>query len=277
MAILQRMTIAFLTVAMLATGAVRAASTTNFSDNWYTEGQAGWGMFVQQQTDVLFIGLFVYGADNKPTWFTATAVYQSNSVAGHVVFTGDLYLTNGTYYGATWNPAALGYTKVGTLTFDATTTNEATLTYTVDGMPVVKNVTRLLLRYENLSGKYSGGWNSDKSGCINAPLNAPPVHDEDPLTITIDHAADNAVMMVLQFADGSSIALRGTYSQSGRMGRIVGEFDQSYSTWSYGSIDMVEIETTISSFTARFSGDLIMARWRDHCFMTNGRIGGVRR
>jgi hypothetical protein len=163
------------------------------------------------------------------------------------------------------------------LTFDPISANNATISYTVDGTPVVKYVTRQTWGYENLTGSYSGGWNADKSGCMEAPLNTPPVHFEDPLTITIDQAADNAVTMVLGFTDGSSIALRGTYSQNGHMGRIVGEFDQSYSTWSYGSIDMVEIETTTSGFTARFSGDLLMAQWRDWCDMTNGRIGGVRR
>jgi len=263
MAILRRMTIAFLTVAMLATGAVRAASTTNFSDNWYSENQSGWGMLVQQQTDVLFIGLFVYGADNKPTWFTATAFYQSNSVTGHVVFTGDLYLTNGTYYGATWNPAALGYSKVGTLTFDATTTNEATLTYTVDGTPVVKNVTRLLLRYENLSGKYSGSW-------INDSFNGSCAGWSRDMSITIDdirHNADNTVKMAIWAqALFGGFYLSGTYSQSGHIGKIVGSVDSP----DRGSFTFSEIEKSASGLTGRFDGVL------NGCVVTNSRIGVAR-
>jgi len=264
MAILQRMTIAFLTVAMLATGAVRAASTTNFSDNWYSENQSGWGMLVQQQTDVLFIGLFVYGADNKPTWFTATAFYQSNSVTGHVVFTGDLYLTNGTYYGATWNPAALGYSKVGTLTFDATTANEATLTYTVDGTPVVKNVTRLLMRYENLSGKYYGSWINDSCGGWSGS------RLDEPITIDIAHNADNTVKMTFWNAVDpfyGGFYFSGTYSQSGHMGTIVGSVDAP----DRGSFTFAEIEKTTSGFTGRFDGVI------NGCVKTNGRIAVARR
>jgi len=261
MAILQRMTIAFLTVAMLATGAVRAASTTNFSDNWHTENESGWGMLVQQQADVLFIGLFVYGADNKPTWFTATASYQSNSVTGHVVFTGDLYRTNGTYYGATWNPAALGYSKVGTLTFDATTTNEATLTYTVDGTPVVKNVTRLLLRYENLSGKYSGSWINDYGPCAGWPRDMSIAIDD------IRHNADNTVKMAIWARElFGGFYLSGTYSQSGHIGKIVGSVDSP----DRGSFTFSEIEKSASGLTGRFDGVL------NGCVVTNSRIGVAR-
>ena len=274
---LRKVLIASLSAAVLATATAHAASTTDYSDQWWARNESGWGAAVVQQASTMFVNLMVYGADGKPTWFVAASSLQANSPTGHTVFLGDLYATTGPYYGGTFNPALVSERKVGTLTFDATSAGNATMSYTVDGTPVVKNVTRQTWGHENLTGSYFGGWNSDKSGCITAPLNAPPVHYEEPLTITIDHAADNAVMMVLWFGDGSSIALRGTYSQSGKMGRIVGEFDQSYSTWSYGSIDMVEIETTISGFTARFSGDLIMAQWRDWCDMTNGRIGGVRR
>ena len=261
MATLQRMVVAFLTVAMLATGAVRAASTTNFSDNWYIENQAGWGMLVQQQADVLFIGLFVYGADNKPTWFTATAFYQSNSVTGHVVFTGDLYRTNGTYYGATWNPAALGYSKVGTLTFDATTTNEATLTYTVDGTPVVKNVTRQTWRYENLSGKYSGSWINDYDPCAGWPRDMSIAIDD------IRHNADNTVKMAIWAqALFGGFYLSGTYSQSGHIGKIVGSVDSP----DRGSFTFSEIEKSASGLTGRFDGVL------NGCVVTNSRIGVAR-
>lgn len=40
--------------------------------------------------DIVFTGLFVYGADNKPTWFTAAGYQQSSAPAGHVLFVGAL-------------------------------------------------------------------------------------------------------------------------------------------------------------------------------------------
>jgi hypothetical protein len=50
-----------------------AASTTNYSDQWWIPAESGWGASVLQQWDTLFIDLFVYGTDNKPAWFTAAA------------------------------------------------------------------------------------------------------------------------------------------------------------------------------------------------------------
>jgi hypothetical protein len=255
MAILQRTMIAFLTVAVLATGVVRAASTTNFSDYWYVANQSGWGMSVQQQSDVLFVALYVYGTDSKPTWLTATAFYQSNSVTGHIVFTGDLYLTNGTYYGATWNPAALGYTRVGTLTFDATTTNDATLTYTVDGTPVVKNVTRQLWRYENLTGKYGGSWHLECSS-------GPPYNEW--FTLTVTHNADNSVVMLQEELFGYFL-FRGTYSQNGHMGQIVAQLQAPDA----GTVTFSEIERTPSGLVGRVSGTL------NGCQLVSGRFAAV--
>ena len=133
MTFLRRTMMAALTIALPAVGGARAASTTNFSDQWWIQDESGWGLSVQHQADVLFISLFVYGADNKPAGFTAAAPYQNSSATGHFAFTGDLYLTNGPYYGAQWNPAALGYRKVGTLSVDANTVNDATLNTAVNG------------------------------------------------------------------------------------------------------------------------------------------------
>src|SRR5512144_2010758 len=260
--------------AVLASGGVHAASTTNCTDQWSVASEPGWGASVQQQSDTLLVNLMVYGADSKPTWFIGAASLQTNPPQGHTVFSGDLYAATGPYYGWGWGASPVIPRKVGTMTFDATSASNATMSYIVDGTPVVKNVTRLTWAYENLSGIWHGGWGGDRSNCDQSTNNT---RFEDPLTITVTQDADNAVTMVLQFANGSSIALRGTYTQSGRMGSIVGEFDQSYSTWSYGLIDMVEIETTISGFTARFSGDLMMAQWGDWCDMKNGYIAGVRR
>jgi hypothetical protein len=127
-----------------------------------------------------------------------------------------------------------------------------------------------LWRYENLSGSYYGGWNGDRSGCINGPGNN--THFEDPLTITVAKNADNAVTVTLQFVDGGSESFSGTYTQSGHMGRIDGVFPQGM-----GNISIFEIEITISGFTGRFAGDLVTSHWRDWCDMKNGRIGGVRR
>jgi hypothetical protein len=268
MAALRRIMIALLAVAMLAPGAARAASTTNFSDQWWVEAESGWGASVLQQADIIFVDLFVYGADNTPTWFTAAATYQSTGPAGHVVFTGDLYRTNGPYYGGPFNSSPVTYAKVGTLTFDADTINTATLTYNVGGVTVVKNVTRQTWRYENLTGSYYGGLIDDEV-CVPASDSG---HFEDPATIQITHNSDNSIQMRVQTPEGDDLTFTGTYSQSGHMGRI----DATFANPVFNvSLTVFEIERTISGFTARYIGSTRSGA--DSCVITNGRIGGVRR
>ena len=95
------------------TSAVNASSGTNFSDQWWNPNESGWGASVLQQADVLFIEIFVYGPDNLPTWYTTAAFFQPQ--AGLTIFSGDLYVSNGPWFGAFFNPAAVFRRKVGTL------------------------------------------------------------------------------------------------------------------------------------------------------------------
>ena len=50
----------------------RASSGTNFTDQWWNPDESGWGASILQQGDVLFVDLFVYGADGRPTGCTVT-------------------------------------------------------------------------------------------------------------------------------------------------------------------------------------------------------------
>ena len=106
MPLLRRSLTIFLLLVCSIAGRANAAVTTNFSDQWWNPNESGWGASVLQQWDTLFIDLFVYGTDNKPTWFVAAAVLQTTSPAGHLVFIGDLYATNGPYFGIAFNPAS---------------------------------------------------------------------------------------------------------------------------------------------------------------------------
>jgi hypothetical protein len=275
MAILRRIMIALLTVATFATGVAEAASTTNFSDQWWVESESGWGASVLQQADVLFIDLFVYGADNKPTWFTAAVSNQSSPPTGHTLFTGDLYQTSGPYYGGTFNPAAVTRAKIGTLTFDANSTNTATLTYTVSGVQVVKNITRQTWRNENLGASYYGGESGDEF-CNFGGANG---HYELQDSFQFTHNPDDSIIAVVTDQHGHVMTLTGTYSQSGHMGKIAGTVVSSgYPAGDNytGSANLFEIERTISGITGRWHLYLSGLNGVWTCRI-DGRWGGVQR
>ena len=273
---LRKLLIASLSVVLLAGGAAQAASTSDFSDQWWVPSESGWGASVEQQANTLVVDLMVYGSDGKPTWFSGAALQQANAPAGHTVFTGDLYATTGPYHGGTFNPALVQIRKVGGLSFDASNLNNATISYTVDGTPVVKNVTRLTWSYENLTGSYDAMW---KYGCGGAPA----VPWEWGFTETvIDHRADNTVTMRVAIWAGwyePQYDLRGTYAQSGHMGGIVANLVAPDA----GSVAISEIEKTATGFTARLAGNMSTHyTWGSgvavaNCQITDGRIVAVRR
>jgi hypothetical protein len=251
-------------MSLLCAPLVQAASTTNFSDQWWVPSESGWGASVLQQRDVLFVDLFVYGSDGRPTWFTAAAYLQPSPGAGRVLFVGDLYQTNGPWFGVPFNPAAVTVRRVGTLTFDADSTDTAALAYSVDGVVVTKNVTRQLWAYEDFSGAYYGGLAYQLSQCAN-PANNGAVEDLGAVQIT--HTGNTAFTMVTQAAAGTC-TWSATYSQAGHMGSASGTFNCTNGV--AGSFTAFELERTLGGFTGRFVGV-------DQFCHLDGRLGGVRR
>jgi hypothetical protein len=119
------------------------ASIYDVTGLWWNPDESGWGMNVIQQNTTLFITLFVYGTDGRPTWYVAS---DTRLVAGtSSKYTGQLYVTSGPYFGGTFTPNSGTVRQVGTITFDGScgTCNiyySMQLTYTVDGVTVNKTV-----------------------------------------------------------------------------------------------------------------------------------------
>jgi hypothetical protein len=260
--------IVLLSSVTFATGAVQAAPITGYSDQWWVPTESGWGAAVLQQSNTLFVDLMVYGADSKPTWYTAAAVHDSNSATGHEVFAGDLYATTGPYFGGAFDPALVGRRKVGTLAFDATAADKAAISYTVDGIPAVKNVSRQTWSYENLSGTYETVW---KTGC--GP-EAEYVFDWTTTRTSISHNADNSVTMTVTCPlcfDQFQYDLRGTYSQSGHLGQIAADLVAPAG----GTIVISEIARSTAGFTGRFTGNITKSG--RSCRVESGLIGAALR
>ena len=272
MKLLREVMVVLLATVMLACGGAMASSTTNYSDQWWIPAEDGWGASVLQQHDVLFIDLFVYDANSSPTWFTAAAFLQAGSPAGHTVFSGDLYRTTGPYFGGAFNPADVRRNRVGTLTFDANSATTAVMTYTVDGTPVVKNVTRQLWRYENIGGIYIGGMTSDER------CGATSERTSDNVRMDIVHRADNVISIALEVTSDDVVVpctITGTYGQSGHLGHILNGTMQCTGVTLTGTMNIFEIERSVAGLMARF--DATAQTPAGLCTLTNGSIGGVRR
>ena len=106
------------------------ALATNFQDIWYAapaESEAGWGVNLTHQGNIIFATWFTYDVDGTPLWLSATV-----SKTGPGVYTGALNRTTGPAFNAVpFLPANVGLATVGTLTLTFAHGNSATFAYTV--------------------------------------------------------------------------------------------------------------------------------------------------
>lgn len=254
--------------ACAALGAQATTTTTDFSDLWYNSSESGWGVNIIQQNDIQFITMFVYGANGQPTWFVGPDTrYTGQDSNGILGFSGPLYATTGPYFGAaTFNPNNVIPRQVGSIAFAAGEVSGGVVSYSVDGVTVTKTVRRQTWRAENLSGVYIGATVGTYSGC-GAARNG---YIESPMTLTIGHDGGPTVTLREQ---GSNYTCNysGTYSQEGRMGRIVGNGTCSDGTAQ--SFSASEVQLNIPAVSMRFGANFTGL---GSCQFV-GRMGGVRR
>src|SRR5438270_4675599 len=123
-----RNTLGSLVVAVMSLFSIPCFAT-DLTDIWYTLQEPGWGVNVVQSNTFLFVTFFIYGPDNKPTWYTGQLVFDGTR------YSGGLYLTQGSYWAVPWNPANHPATQqIGTVSLQTTDPYNATLIYSVSGI-----------------------------------------------------------------------------------------------------------------------------------------------
>jgi hypothetical protein len=230
-------------VSFLSSLAWSTSFSTDQSDLWYIPTESGWGIQFVQRGSVIFVTMFVYDQGNIPIWYVATM----NSV-GNFTWTGDLLLTMGPWFGTMpFNPNAVTFRKVGTMRWVASTITGGTLTYSVDGVPVSKNITRQLLVLDDYSGHYGGGIHQTSTDCFNPAFNG-TLENIGTLNIT-----QNGAAITLQSfpATGGSCSYSGTLTQLGQMGDVTGSY--ACSDGESGIFHLFEMQVTITGLTGRFT------------------------
>jgi len=121
-----------------------SADNKDWTDGWWNPSESGWGVSVLDQNDVFFNVLYLYDQDGKPVWYSVSAFPIGTNSSGYSIYQGDLYYTTGPEFGGPYNPQNVTYQKVGTLTFSPSTTDDAQLSYSVNGTNVSKQVERFI-------------------------------------------------------------------------------------------------------------------------------------
>jgi hypothetical protein len=231
-------------VSCLLSSAFANTYTTDQSDLWYDPVESGWGMQLVQRDLVIFATIFIYDQSRIPIWYTATLTYQ-----GNYVWTGDLYLTNGPWFGTVpFNPNAVAYRKVGTITWNAQYVESGSITYSVDGVALTKSVVRQLLAYDNYNGIWLGAVHDTVTACSNPSGNGT---FEYFATVTVAQNAQN-INLTLVAQNSARLTVTGTLTQYGQFGEVAGG---TYSTGvgEAGSATLFAMNVQLIQFSTEFA------------------------
>ncbi len=114
---------------------------SNFQDLWWAAPagvEAGWGINLTHQGDILFGTWFTYGQDGRPLWLVVAALRN-----GPNAYAGKLFTARGPAFDAVpFDPDKVVPTEVGDASFSFADGNRGTFSYTVNGVAQSKAITR---------------------------------------------------------------------------------------------------------------------------------------
>lgn len=126
------------------------ALATNYTALWWAApagSEAGWGINLTHQGDLIFVTWFTFAQDHTPMWLVGTA---SKTAPGVYTVTQLGRLTGPPFNATPFPPLGMPGGPVvaiaGSATFTFTDGNTATFAYTVDGVSQVKTITRQVLQ-----------------------------------------------------------------------------------------------------------------------------------
>jgi hypothetical protein len=236
-------------VLALALALVRPAAAVDWTDIWWNPAESGWGVNFVQSHNFMFATFFIYGpgtgpTNGPPTWVTANMTQDANGV-----WSGPLYATTGTYYGAPW--AGVQQQQVGTATFTPSSSVTGTLTYNVGTTNVAKSIQRQTLTTIPLGGNYSGAVLSIFSNC-NDPNNNGAQTSYSNLTAT--QTISTGTLQLDFDSDLGKCTMAGSYQQNGSLYSIPNAAYSCYSTPLTAQV--TEVKATSQGIEGRWTSNV---------------------
>lgn len=131
----------FLAAALLAAAIPAAAQSVpaaNYSDIWWNPNESGWGVTFTQHSGSNQVLAVWYTYDPREADATSAGNYKplwlvmpGGAWTTPTSITGDVYVTLGTPFAQSWNPASASNTRVGTFTFSFSNSSTGTFTYNI--------------------------------------------------------------------------------------------------------------------------------------------------
>ena len=241
---LRRLLAACAVLVVLGPMSALAAHAADYTDVWGVPSETGTGYSLVQNQDVLFATFYVYGASSQPIWYIG--VMRDD---GTGVYSGEVYVTAGSFFGSPYDPAQGGINSVGTVTFRPTAADAAVFTYNVGTVNVTKNILRNAFMTIVLGGSYTGGLAADQTSCNN-PQNNTGVRRSVDVNVSQTTSGEGQIDFVL--SGGLTCSMKGTLVQRGLLYSMTGAA-YSCSTGLSTTADVTELRAT---------GQGIEGKWR---------------
>jgi hypothetical protein len=253
---------ALLAAAIAITAPTHATtSSTNLTDMWVNNQESGWGLFIDQQADVILGTLFIYDKFGTATWYTVQWKLTSVGPGNTPSYTGTLYQTSGPAFSTVpYDPKLVTYRQVGDATIQFGDDAHALLNYTIDGGGAVKQITRFTFATNSVLGSYIGSTSDVTYECTDPTRNGIVTTDPGPFTIT-----QNPDGYVLKFP--TCEVTNGVFQQYGQIGLI----DAIYNCkgGATGEIHFTGLMSEKGGITGTYTGQDKSCRFR-------GNLGGMR-
>jgi hypothetical protein len=133
-----------------------AQAQLNYQDLWWAGSQEnGWGMSISQQGSVIFAVLYIYDASGRPQWVVMPGGAWNSA---NDMYTGALYVPTGTPFNAYDASRLQVGNTVGNATLRFQDSNNATLSYSINGVSGIKTIMRQQFGSGSPTNNYSDLW-----------------------------------------------------------------------------------------------------------------------
>ncbi len=113
------------------------APAADFTDLWWNPSESGWGLVVTQHASgVAVVTWYTYDSVGRATWYLVACRFLVNTCSGA------MYEQSGPPFGPTFNPNLVVRREVGTMTLTFSSSSAGTMSYTLNGVPGAKAITR---------------------------------------------------------------------------------------------------------------------------------------
>jgi hypothetical protein len=104
---------------------------------WWNAGESGWGATITQQSDIMFVTMFVYDAAGNPVWYTVSCTISSATCSGDM-----LRVRGGSTPTASWSGSGIAVAVAGDMALNFTSNDAGSMSYTLNGVAATRQIAR---------------------------------------------------------------------------------------------------------------------------------------